>query len=171
MTILYLKTHIFKNSYSAQESRGGVIYNTGKFKLTNSIIKDNVISKANFQYIYAAIYNAGTFTAYSNIFENNTGVYSTPSRGSPTIYSTGKLNLTYNLFLGNVPFEGICKDVYVSSGEVISLDNNWWGSNENPYSIGAFNLDEKVNSWLVLNIIPEYCGLNVGDSSTVMTIS
>lgn len=165
---LIIDNTIIKNSYSAQESRGGVIYNTGKFKLTNSIIKDNVISKANFQYIYGAIYNSGTFTAYSNIFKNNTGVYSTPSRGSPTIYSTGKLNLTYNLFLGNVPFEGIYKDVYITSGEIISLDNNWWGSNENPYSIGAFNLDEKVNSWLVLNITPEYCGLNVGDSIDII---
>lgn len=165
---LIIDNTLIKNSYSAQESRGGVIYNTGKFKLTNSIIKDNIISKANFQYVYGAIYNAGTFTAYSNVFRNNSGVYSTPSRGSANIYNTGKLNLTYNLFLGNAPFEGVAKDVYISSGDIVSLDNNWWGSNENPYSIGALNLDEKVNSWFVLNITPEYCALNVGDSIDIM---
>lgn len=164
---LTIDNTLIANSRSSQESRGGVIYNSGNFKLIRSIVEDNVVSKANFQYIYGAIYNAGTFTAYSNIFRNNTGVYSIPSRGSPTIYSTGELNLTYNLFLGNAPFEGVSKDVYISSGEIISLDNNWWGSNENPYATGALNLDEKVNSWLVLNITPQYSALNIGKSSDI----
>ena len=162
---LTIENTLMANSKSSQESRGGVVYNTGNFKLTNSIIENSVISKANFQYVYGAIYNAGTFTAYSNIFRNNTGVYSTPSRGSPTIYSTGKLNLTYNLFLGNVPFEeDIYKDVYISSGEIVSLDNNWWGSNDNPTTVNAVNLDDEINSWLVLNITPDYCALNIGQS-------
>ncbi|WP_405291730.1 Ig-like domain repeat protein [Methanobrevibacter sp.] len=162
---LTIDNTLITNSKSSQESRGGVVYNTGNFKLTNSIIENSVISKANFQYVYGAIYNAGTFTAYSNIFRNNTGVYSTPSRGSPTIYSTGKLNLTYNLFLGNVPFEeDIYKDVYISSGEIISLDNNWWGSNDDPTTVNAVNLDDEINSWLVLNITPDYCALNIGQS-------
>jgi hypothetical protein len=165
---LIIDNTLFKNTHVSQESRGGVIYNTGNFKLTNSIIEDNIIAKANFQYVYGAVYNAGTFTAYSNIFKNNSGVYSTPSRGSGNIYSTGKLNLTYNLFLGNAPFEGVSKDVYINSGEIISLDNNWWGLNENPYSINAVNLEEKVNSWLVLNITPEYSSLNIGDSIDIM---
>ncbi len=164
---LTMDNTLITNSRSAQESRGGVIYNTGNFKLTNSIIENSVISKANFQYIYGSIYNAGTLTACSNIFRNNTGVYSTPSRGSPTIYSTGRLNLTYNLFLANVPFEGISKDVYISSGEIISLDDNWWGSNENPYNSNSINLNGEINSWLVLNITPEYSTLNIGDKTDI----
>ena len=65
---LIIDNTLFKNTHVSQESRGGVIYNTGNFKLTNSIIEDNIIAKANFQYVYGAVYNAGTFTAYSNIF-------------------------------------------------------------------------------------------------------
>ncbi len=164
---LIMDNTLITNSHSSQESRGGVIYNTGNFRLTNSIIENSVISKANFQYIYGAIYNAGTLTACSNIFKNNTGVYSTPSRGSPTIYSTGRLNLTYNLFLGNVPFEDISKDVYIGSGEIVSLDDNWWGSNEDPYTAGAVNLGDEINSWLVLNITPEYSPLNIGDETEI----
>lgn len=164
---LIMDNTLITNSRSAQESRGGVVYNVGKFKLTNSIIENSVVSKANFQYVYGAIYNAGTLTAHGNIFRNNTGVYSTPTRGSPTIYSSGKLNLSYNLFLGNAPFEGVSKDVYISSGDIIILDNNWWGSNENPYVTNAVNLDEKLNSWLVLNISPDYSPLNIGQSATI----
>ena len=164
---LIMDNTLIANSKASQESRGGAVYNNGNFILTNSVIENNVMSKASFQYVYGAIYNAGTLTAYSNIFRNNTGLYSTPSRGSPAIYSSGRLNLTYNLFLANAPFEGVCKDVYISSGDVVSLDNNWWGSNENPYITNAVNLDEKANSWLVLNITPEYSSLNIGQTSTI----
>ena len=160
---------LITNSYSSQESRGTAVFNAGNFILTNSVIENNVVTKTNFQYIYGTVYNSGTLTAYGNIFRNNTGVYSIPSRGSPTIYSVGILNLTYNLFLGNLPFEGISKDVYINSGEIVSLDNNWWGSNENPFSTNALNLDEKVNTWLVLEITPEYSSLNIGESADITT--
>ena len=166
---LIMESTLVTGSFSAQESRGGAIYNAGNFRLFNSIIENNIVSKANFQYVYGTVYNSGTLVARGNIFRNNTGLYSVPSRGSANVYSVGILNMTYNLFLGNAPFEGISKDVYINSGEIVSLDNNWWGSNENPYSTGAINLDENINSWLVLDITPEYSSLNIGETATITT--
>lgn len=114
------------NSKSAGESRGSAIYNAGDLTLISSIVENNTIAKASFQYVYGAIYNSGRLNGHSNIFRNNTGLYTVPSRGSPTIYSVGDLNLTHNLFLDNKPFEGIYKDVYLNSVGDIHLDNNWW---------------------------------------------
>lgn len=159
---------VFANSKSAGESRGSAIYNEGYLNLTNSVIENNTISKANFQYIYGAVYNSGTLEGYGNIFKNNTGLYSVPSRGSPTIYSVGNLNLTYNLFLDNKAFEGVYKDVYLNSVGSINLDNNWWGSNEDPYSAGSFNIADEVHSWLMLNITPEYVPLEIGQTVDII---
>ncbi len=159
---------VFANANSAGESRGSAIYNTNDLTLINSIVENNTISKANFQYIYGAVYNSGNLNGYGNIFKNNTGIYSVPCRGSPTIYSVGNLNLTYNLFLDNRAFDGICKDVYLNSVGTICLDNNWWGSNRNPYLTGAFNIADEIRSWLILNITPEYAPLEIGQTVDVM---
>ena len=152
------------NARSAGESRGSAIYNAGDLTLISSIVENNTIAKANFQYVYGAIYNSGRLNGHSNIFRNNTGLYTVPSRGSPTIYSVGDLNLTHNLFLDNRPFEGIYKDVYLNSVGDIHLDNNWWGSNDDPYSTSSFNIMDEIHSWLTLNITPEYAPLEINQS-------
>lgn len=152
------------NSKSAGESRGSAIYNAGDLTLISSIVENNTIAKASFQYVYGAIYNSGRLNGHSNIFRNNTGLYTVPSRGSPTIYSVGDLNLTHNLFLDNRPFEGIYKDVYLNSVGDIHLDNNWWGSNDDPYSTSSFNIRDEIHSWLILNITPEYAPLEINQS-------
>ena len=89
-----------------------------------------------------------TFTARGNIFRNNTGYYEAPTptyKGSPNIYNSGKLNLTYNAFIDNAPFDGISTDVYYNGGDIITLDNNWWNTNENPYNEGTKINDPSVN--------------------------
>ncbi len=158
---------IIANAKSRGESRGSAIYNAGELTLVRSIVENNTISKANFQYIYGAVYNSGRMNGYSNIFRNNTGLYSVPSRGSPTIYSVGDLNLTYNLFLDNGVFEGINKDVYLNSVGEILLDNNWWGSNGDPYSTSSFNIADEVHSWLMLEITPDYVPLEIGQTTDI----
>ncbi|WP_458453735.1 Ig-like domain repeat protein [Methanobrevibacter sp.] len=152
------------NAKSAGESRGSAVYNVGDLTLINSIVENNTIAKASFQYVYGAIYNSGRMNGYGNIFRNNTGLYSVPSRGSPTIYSVGDLNLTHNLFLDNKPFEGIYKDVYLNSVGDIHLDNNWWGSNDDPYSTESFNIKDEIHSWLILNVTPDYVPLEINQS-------
>lgn len=152
------------NAKSAGESRGSAIYNAGNLTLIRSVVENNTIAKTSFQYVYGAIYNSGRISGYSNIFRNNTGIYTVPSRGSPTIYSVGDLNMTHNLFLDNKPFEGIYKDVYLNSVGDIHLDNNWWGSNDDPYSTGSFNIRDEIHSWLILNVTPEYAPLDIGQS-------
>ena len=157
-------------SRALHETKGSAIYNTGVFELYDSIIENNYIERANFNYIYGAVYNIGTLTARGNIFRNNTGYYEAPTpsyKGSPNIYNSGKLNLTYNAFIDNAAFPGISTDVYYNGGDIVTLDNNWWNTNINPYKEGTkINVDE-INSWLILNLTPDYTKLNISDSVTI----
>ncbi|WP_407376425.1 Ig-like domain repeat protein [Methanobrevibacter sp.] len=160
-------------SRSLHECKGSAIYNTGDFSLFDSIIENNYIERGNFNIIYGTIYNSGTFTARGSIFRNNTGFYETPMpsyKGSGNIYNIGLLNLTYNAFMDNPGFDGISNDIYFNGGDVISLDNNWWNVNTNPYSDGSKVNVDKINSWLILNLTPEYSKLNISDSVTISAI-
>lgn len=156
-------------STALHESKGSAIYNSGIFNLINSIVENNYIERANFNYIYGAIYNSGTFNARGNIFTNNTGYYEAPMpsyRGTPNIYNSGKLNLTYNAFFGNAPFEGIYRDLYYNGGDIVTIDNNWWNTNDNPCDKELTNIME-INSWIMLNVTPDYSKLNISDSVTI----
>ncbi len=167
---LVIDNGIFANAFSSQESKGSVIYNAGNCTLLNSIIENNTISKANFYYIYGAIYNAGNLIAKGNIFRNNSGIYQAPNpeyRGSGNIYSTGNLNLTYNMFIDNAPFNGIGTDVYFNGGREIFLENNWWGTNDNPFKSNKINVNDKISSWLIFNLTPEYSALNATQSAVI----
>lgn len=160
---------IVSGSNSSQECKGSAIYNTGEFTLLNSIIENNYIGHANFNCIYGAIYNSGTLIACGNVFRNNSADYEAPTpsyKGSPNIYNVGNINLTYNVFSDNLPFDGISQDLYFNGGEIISLDNNWWNCNENPYSINRLNVN-KVNSWLQFNLNPDYSKLAIGEAVEV----
>ena len=168
---LVVDKSIFSNSFSSQQSKGSVLYNNGNCTLLNSIFENNTICRANFFDIYGMIYNYGYLGGHGNIFTKNSGVYEAPNpeyKGSPNIYSIGDLNLTYNVFMDNVPFKGIYTDVYVDGGKIISLDNNWWSTNDNPYTKNKINVNEKINSWFVLDLLPEYSQLNISDSTVIV---
>ena len=168
---IIMENSIISGSVALKECMGSAIYNTGDFILLNSIIENNYIERAKFSFIFGAIYNLGSLTAKGNIFRNNTGYYEAPTpsyKGSPNIYNSGKLNLTYNAFIDNAPFDGISTDVYYNGGDLITLDNNWWNTNENPFKVGSkINVNEKLNSWLILNLTPDYSKLNISDSVTI----
>lgn len=163
---LLMKDSIISNASALQECKGSAIYNSGDFRLIDSIVENNSIKRANFNYIYGVIYNSGNFTARGCIFRNNTGVYDSMPvfKGSPNIYSIGKLNITYSAFLDNNEYDGISSDVYVNGGDIISLDDNWWNTNENPYSLDTKINVDKVSSWLIFTLIPDYSKLNLSDS-------
>lgn len=167
--IFIMKNCIITNSSTLHESKGSAIYNTGVFNLINSYIENNSIQRANFNKIYGVVYNSGTLNAFGNVFRNNFGYYEAPNPsyiGSPNIYNSGDLNLTYNAFIDNAPFNGIFRDLYFNGGNVITIDNNWWSTNENPYSNKLTNIRE-INSWIVLNVTPEYSKLNISDQVTI----
>lgn len=162
---------IIKNSYSAQQSKGSAIFNAGTLTLTNSIIENNTVTRTNFNDIYGTIYNYGPLTAYGNIFRNNTGIYEAPNdnyKGSPTIFNIGDINATYNVFMNNAPFNGISTDIYVYGGSVISLDDNWWSTNDKPDK-SKINLVEEVRSWFVFNMSPEYSPIGIGESIDILS--
>ena len=158
-----MENSIIADSYSKEESRGSAIYNKGNFTLRNSIIENNTIERLNFNYIEGSIFNSGSFIAIGNIFRNNTGYYKQPNseyEGSPTIYSVGDLELEYNIFLNNTPFNRIAPDLYISGGKNINIDNNFWGTNNNPFDENKINLD-LANRWIVLEISPEYSNIDI----------
>lgn len=159
--------------YVHKESRGSTIYNRGKFTITNSIIENNTIERGQFNWIHGSIYNEGNLIAYGNIFRNNTGYYENPHpsfKGSPTIFNVGTLNLTYNAFIKNAPFSGIACDVYYYGGNIISLDNNWWSTNKNPYLSDKININSNVNSWFMFDVTPNYSALNISDSVDITVL-
>ncbi len=167
---ILMENSIISHSTSLHECKGSAIYNTGDFMLIDSIVENNYIERANFNYIYGAVYNSGTLTARGSIFRNNTGYYEAPTpayKGSPNIYNIGKLNLTYNAFVDNTNFDGISSDIFFNGGEIVSVDDNWWNTNENPYSTSSKINVDKVNSWLILNMTPQYSKLNLSDSVTI----
>lgn len=165
-----MQDSVIRDATALHECRGSAIYNTGDFKLFNSIIENNYIERASFNYIFGVVYNSGNFTARGNIFRNNTGYYEAPTpayKGTPNIFNVGKLNLTYNAFIDNAPFDGISTDVFFNGGEIITVDNNWWNTNDNPYDDGARINVDVANSWLMLNMTPSYSKLNISDSLTI----
>ncbi len=166
---LLMKDSVISNSTSLQECKGSAIFNTGDFTLIDSVVENNSIRRANFNYIYGVIYNSGNLTARGCIFKNNTGYYdSMPAfKGSPNIYNIGNLNITYSAFMDNKEFVGIASDVYFNGGEIITLDNNWWNTNENPCSLDAKINVDGINSWLIFNLAPDYSKLNISDSITL----
>lgn len=165
-----INNSIIAETYSFEESMGSAIFNTGDLTLTNSIIENNTIERYNFNYIYGNIFNSGLLVAYGNIFKNNTGYYKQPNsgyEGSPTIYNVGDLNLSYNAFIDNIGgFDKIYRDIYLSGGKNVHMDGNWWGDNADPFTNHAINLD-KANSWLVLDVTPDYSTLAIGDTVNI----
>lgn len=160
--VLFFDNGVIQNSVALQECKGSAIYNAGNFTLTNSIIKDNSIRRSNFNTVFGAVYNAGLLTGYGNIFKNNTAVYeSGVTKGSPNIYTNGNLNLTYNAFIDNYCHDDISRDVYVNGGDITSLENNWWDTNNNPYEDELrVNVDE-FSSWIMFKVTPDYSKLNI----------
>ena len=157
------------NSNSTQECRGSAVYNRGNMSLYNSRIEGNRIKRADFNYVYGAVYNGGNLTAVGNLFMNNSADYSDPIpsyKGSPNIYNTGNLNLSFNAFIGNLGHDGISSDLYVYGGDEVSLDNNWWNSNNNPFDDSKVNVD-MIDSWLIFNLAPDYSKLDIGGEGEI----
>ena len=168
---LIMENSLISNSHATHETKGSAIYNTGSFILLNSIVENNYIEQANFKFIYGAIYNSGNFTARGSIFRNNTAFCEKNKQGylgSSTIYNSGNLNLTYNAFIDNFQGSGVYSAVFFNAGDAISLDNNWWGTNENPYEAGFIVNNDKINTWLTLKITPEYSKVNISDFTRVI---
>ena len=169
--VTFVNNSIIANSYVLEESMGGAIFNNGNFTLKNSIIENNTVERNNFNFIYGNVFNSGLLVAYGNIFRNNTGYYKQPNsgyEGCPTIYNTGDLNLTSNAFINNIGgFEKIYTDVYLNGGKSVHVDNNWWGDNDNPFINKKINVD-KVTSWVILDVTPEYSAVNINETVDII---
>ena len=166
---LRIENSVIADSHINSQSKGSAIYNTGNLILLNSVIENNVIEKTGLNQIFGAVYNEGDFTAQGNIFQNNSAVFDSSSiafKGSANIYNNGNLNMTYNAFINNAYAFDVARDVFYNGGNLISLENNWWDTNDNPLAESHVNIDE-VYSWLTFTVTPEYSPLNISDSVTI----
>ncbi len=171
---LTMDRSILANFTNGGQSKGAAIYNDGKFILLNSIVENNRVGTSN--YAYGSVYNNGQLVVRGTIFRKNTAQYFSNRlyKGSSVIYNVGDLNVTYSAFMENLRFKcnregyGISSDVYVTSGKILCLDNNWWGSNDNPTKDPLRIIsDIDVSTWLVFNITPEYLKLNISETGVI----
>lgn len=164
---LTLNQSTISNSYAGEDSKGSALFNNKECLMVDSIIENNMIERYNFNYMHGVVYNQGNLTATGNIFRNNSGKYVRPNtwyEGSPTIYNVGDIDLAYNAFIGNVYFKGLSVDVFNNGARHISLDANWWQTNDNPISAGKLNDGNEVTSWIVLDVTPEYSAVDINGS-------
>lgn len=169
--VALINNSVIAESYCFEESMGSAIFNNGNLTLLNSRIENNTIERNNFNYIFGNIFNSGLLIAYGNIFKNNTGYYKQPNsgyEGCPTIYNVGDLDVSYNAFIDNIGgFKKIYRDVYLNGGKSVNINNNWWGSNDDPFATQAINVD-KVVSWLILDVDPSYSTSNINENVDIV---
>lgn len=169
--VAIINNSIIAYTYSQEESMGSAIFNNANLTLLNSIIENNTIERNNFNFIYGNIFNSGFLTARGNIFRNNTAYYKQPNsgyEGCPMIYNVGVLNLTYNAFIDNIGgFKKVFTDIFLNGGNEIYINNNWWGTNENPYVAKKINQD-KATSWIVLNVTPKYSNIGINQALDII---
>lgn len=166
---LTLNRIVISDCSSAQQVKGSAFYNSGNCTIINSTIKNSKVNRALFNTLYGVIYNGGNFVATGCIFSNNSGIKDSGIpvyKGTVNIYNTGNVNITYSLFLDNNPLSGTYSDFFEDGGGEVYVDYNWWSSNTNPFNVSKINVD-KVNSWITLNVNPNYLALNIGDSSDI----
>lgn len=168
--IAIINNSVIANTYTEEESMGSAIFNNNNLTLLNSIIENNTIERFDFNFIYGNIFNSGIFTAMGNIFRNNTAYYKQPNAGydgCPTIYNVGALNLSHNAFIDNIGgFKKVYTDIFLNGGNDVYLSDNWWGSNDNPYSNQKIN-EDKVSSWIVLDVTPEYSSIALNETVNI----
>ena len=155
-----MKQSIIANSSSLNTGKGSAIYNNGNFTLLNSVIENNFIDQTSAT-IRGTVFNDGVLTVKGTIFRNNNAKYESNRdyKGTSGVYNNGELNLTNSAFIDNLVFKEVTGDVY-NTGDVISLDNNWWGSNDDPNE-NDYRRIEDVNTWFVFTLTPEYSKLNL----------
>lgn len=163
-----VKNSVISDSSSSNMGKGSAIFNNGNFTLFDSIVENNYADQTNT--INGAVYNDGMLTVRGSIFKDNKAKSNRRYKGSSVIYNNGDLNLTYSAFIDNFKANGLSGDVY-NQGNAISLDNNWWGSNDNPTKDSSRVIsDIDVNTWLIFNVTPDYLKLNIGEIGEITAL-
>lgn len=142
---------------------GGALYNTGTSTIENCKIYDNSAgnggrdqkkSSASNGGNGGAFYNKGTLTVYEcEIRNNKVGVGrngGSNGNGGGIYYSSGKVTVNFCRILNNTPqffYSG-------TSSTSVNLQNNWWGSNNEPKDqVKGNNIQSSYyNPWLILRI-------------------
>ena len=152
-------TSAYLSGNSASNS-GGAIYSGGSSTtISNSNLVSNTANWGGAVYginsLTVSTSNFGSNTANSNggaiedtgslIFTNNNINSNTATNGG-AIYNAGSANIQFNRIFANTATVGKAID---NAGTIVSLSNNWWGSNNGP--LGAV-YDSTVPSWLIYKL-------------------
>ena len=105
----------------------------------------------------SAIYSRNSnITVTKSVFINNANTYGTIYLNNPV-----SANITYNLFIDNVPTSSNAKDIYIQSGNNVNASYNYFGSNSQPTN-SEISQPDKASHWTVVDITcnndPVYMG-------------
>ena len=119
-------------------TKGGAIYNAATSNVNNCTFSSNkALSNHG-----GAIFNQGTLNVNSSAFTGNTA-----SINGGAIMSQGTLNVHFSSFVNNTATTG--STIYSSSGTA-NMQNNWWGSNNNPSN--QINGNVNYSNWLYMTL-------------------
>lgn len=115
----------FENNYissSAQQGKGGGIFNRSDMTIENSVFKNNTVN-ASESSEGGAIYNDGTtpLTIINSTFENNSSKSSTDEGRGGAIYNNSLLAIENGTFKNNTDDTGL-NDIYNTSDGTINLN-------------------------------------------------
>ena len=95
----------------------------------------------------SAIYSRNSnITVTKSVFINNTNTYGTIYLDNPV-----SANITYNLFIDNVPTSSNAKDIYIQAGNNVNASYNYFGSNSQPTN-SEISQPNKASHWTVVDI-------------------
>jgi hypothetical protein len=95
----------------------------------------------------SAIYSRNSnITVTKSVFINNTNTYGTIYLNNPV-----SANITYNLFIDNVPTSSNAKDIYIQAGNNVNASYNYFGSNSQPTN-SEISQPDKASHWTVVDI-------------------
>ena len=137
--------------------QGGAIYNQGELALVEcqfihntgyfggAIYSDkgnNVeISYSSFYQNKAINSNGASISFYGNMFLNGNTFYSNTGLNEVHMIS-GSLEANMNLFNGSI------QSIFISAGDIVDADLNYWGYNTIK-KIELYNPDIEINNWLI----------------------
>jgi autotransporter family porin len=129
----------------------GAISNSGTLTGTGCTFNGNTANSNG-----GAIANTGTLTVISSNLTGNNG-----NLGG-AIYNFGTANIQFNHIVGNIAFIGNAID---NTGTIVSVSNNWWGSNNGPSTGNVFGTI--VPLWLILKLSANPATIGNNGHSTI----
>ena len=158
------------DTISAVSIKGSAVSNYGNAVIFNCTFRNS--TSYDSERVHGLVYNEGSMSLDSCIFDSNMAVFTMYPVGTANIYNKGVLNATYNVFIKNSDWDlsmGSDEstnhrylDLYNDYTGSAYIDFNWWDCDDSPYDLHLTNA--KPDLWVIPYVdIREYAPLNIGD--------